>query len=215
MGSFLFQRLLDILFPIECIGCSKIGDLICSTCNESIELNPQWVQREQISIYTLYDYQKKLHAKLVEAWKYHGSQSIIDKLLIDSNLNLDIDLIIPIPLHKKRVIERGFDPPLEIAKELSKQIHRPVSQLLTRKKYTQQQARLDQQDRRENMKDCFELFEEKNIQGKKILLVDDIVTSGSTLLEATRILNTAESVNGFCLMRSELRNKKQSRSNSG
>lgn len=99
------------------------------------------------------------------------------------------DLIIPVPLHKNRERERLYNQSQIISSELASRLgiaHEPL--ILCRKHHTLQQAKLEENQRWNNVKDAFVVTDESLIAGKRILLVDDIVTTGATVYEASRPL---------------------------
>lgn len=100
----------------------------------------------------------------------------------------NIDLIIPIPLHKSRRRKRGFNQAELIAKKLGRKLKIPVSSdTLLRTKKTRPQKELNEQDRKSNLKNAFAVTQ-NDIKSKKILLIDDIYTTGSTLDAAASVL---------------------------
>jgi competence protein ComFC len=106
---------------------------------------------------------------------------------INSNDTENI-LIIPVPLHKKRLRWRGFNQSTEMAKIISKELNYKIdNNNLVRVKNNQAQVKLNEKQRRENLKNCFSWFGE-SLQGKNIILIDDVVTTGSTLNECAKIL---------------------------
>ncbi len=109
----------------------------------------------------------------------------------------DYSLIMPVPLHAGRLRERGFNQAVILAKEISKKYHLPLDFLsLTRHIYTEPQINLGKKDREANVKGVFSVADHGRITGQRIILVDDVFTSGSTVRECARILmkNKAESV---------------------
>ena len=100
----------------------------------------------------------------------------------------NIDLIVPIPLHKSRRRKRGFNQAELIAKKLGKELGIPVSvDTLFRTRKTKPQKELNDQERKSNLKNAFEIGK-NDLEFKKILLIDDIYTTGSTIDIATTIL---------------------------
>ncbi|MDQ7091614.1 MAG: ComF family protein [Methylococcales bacterium] len=98
--------------------------------------------------------------------------------------------IIPVPLHKKRYRQRGFNQSLEIAKTVGKQLHIPIeSKLCIRHRNTPHQIGLPKHKRHENVKNAFSLV--KQINYTHIAILDDVMTTGSTLREITRIFKKA------------------------
>lgn len=100
----------------------------------------------------------------------------------------DVDLIVPIPLHKSRKRKRGFNQAELIAKKLGLELGIPISSdTLLRTKNTSPQKELNDQDRKSNLKNAFQVVK-NDIKSKKILLIDDIYTTGSTLDAAASAL---------------------------
>jgi len=114
------------------------------------------------------------------------------ELLLIANAGLGLpgpDLILPVPLHIKRLRERGFNQSGMLAGKLAREIHAPVSHnTLIRKNQTQPQTRLKRAERLENVKGAFAISDVKKILGRRILLVDDVFTTGTTLSECARTL---------------------------
>ena len=111
------------------------------------------------------------------------------------------DLLIPIPLHKSRRRKRGFNQAELIARGLGKELGIPVSaDSLLRTKKTSPQKELNDQERKSNLKNAFQLAKD-NVKFKKILLIDDIYTTGSTIDAAASVLldHGAEKVYFLCI----------------
>ena len=109
-------------------------------------------------------------------------------------------VIVPVPLHKRRLKERGFNQSLLLAKVLATDLGNQLDYLsLIRKRYTQAQTGLKREARRRNVKDAFTIIEPGNIKDKKILLVDDVFTTGHTLNECARILKKSGAKNVICI----------------
>ncbi|MEZ4644033.1 MAG: ComF family protein [Chloroflexota bacterium] len=118
-----------------------------------------------------------------------------------------IDLLIPVPLHQDRQRARGYNQSELLADQLSKHFGIPLAtNALHRIRYTQPQVGLSAVDRHVNMAGAF-VADADLINGKHILLIDDVFTTGATLSAATEILLTAgaQSVSGYCLARAKQR----------
>lgn len=114
------------------------------------------------------------------------------------------DLIIPVPLHRSRRRERGFNQSEILARHLADLLHMELNTgILKRTRPTKQQAKLDENQRWENVRDAFGLANDDgpSLANKAILLVDDIVTTGATIHEAARPLQSEnpERIDIFCL----------------
>jgi ComF family protein len=124
---------------------------------------------------------------------YYAAQLIYERTPFGAER---IDYIVPIPLHWRRYAERGYNQSHEIAKHLSRLSAVPVYNLLRRHKATAYQSVCDKEERSENVKDAFiwqiARAECKSLQGKRLLLVDDVMTTGATLTAAAKILAQAK-----------------------
>ena len=99
------------------------------------------------------------------------------------------DLIVPVPLHPKRLKERGFNQSGLLAGGFARKIRTPVSfDAIVRKNQTRPQTRLKRGERLKNVKGAFEIPDKKKVRGRRILLVDDVFTTGTTLSECARVL---------------------------
>src|SRR5438045_4768958 len=97
-------------------------------------------------------------------------------------------LVIPVPLHPARRRERGFNQAELLAKILAKEINVPVGRALERIRYTTTQTAFDRVERMENLHGAFRLRKKIGVRGLHVLLVDDILTTGSTLIACARVL---------------------------
>ena len=128
--------------------------------------------------------------RIIQALKYGHQLSVagwLGNLLASRLVASEHDLILPLPLHPQRLAERGFNQSMEIARTLSKVLDRPVQhEHLLRTRATQPQADLPHKERQKNVRGAFECLCDYSDQ--RILLVDDVMTTGATLNECARIL---------------------------
>lgn len=104
-----------------------------------------------------------------------------------------VDYIVPVPLHEKRLHERGYNQAELLSHEISRHFGVPtLSGLLHRTRETKPQFDLPRNDRFKNVKGAFALHGAHHIKGKRILILDDIYTTGSTISECTRVLKEGE-----------------------
>jgi ComF family protein len=138
-----------------------------------------------------------LHA--IHQFKY-GNNISVGALLASFMANFsfpDVDftgysLIIPVPLHIKRLRQRGFNQSLVLARALAKKKQISVNfSLLKRHKFTETQTGLNKAERNKNIKGAFEVSDKKKIAGKNVILVDDVYTTGATINECAKILTKA------------------------
>ena len=100
--------------------------------------------------------------------------------------------MVPVPLSKRKLKRRGFNQAEEIAKELSKILRIPlISSCLVKIKETPSQTELSEKERKEKIRRAFLVKEKQGIEDKKILLVDDVYTTGATIEEAAKVLKEA------------------------
>src|SRR5690606_34711792 len=102
-----------------------------------------------------------------------------------------VDFLVPVPLHPAREREREFNQAKVLADLLSELSGIPALNALSRVRYTTTQTRLDRRERMENLRGAFELRQTCPVQSRHLLLVDDVLTTGSTLDECARVLRAA------------------------
>ena len=108
--------------------------------------------------------------------------------------NCDFDYLVPVPLHPARERERGFNQAHLLSELLSAQISFPSKCVLDRVRYTTTQTALDRRQRMENLHNAFRLRKNVDVRGLHVLLIDDVLTTGSTLSECARVLKRAGAV---------------------
>ncbi len=106
---------------------------------------------------------------------------------------LEPDVIVPVPLHVSRLRERQFNQSLLLSRACFKKWRAKIkTNLLIRRYNTTPQSLLSGNERRQNLKGCFELTDNSSLAGKKILLVDDVLTTGSTINECVKVLRRSQ-----------------------
>jgi ComF family protein len=224
-----FKRIaLDLLFPLRCIECGKEGNLICQDCSSQL----QWisapvcsfcgvdkpVDRPCTSCPTFKPVIDGVRAPLryegiirsaVHQLKYRNLRAIAIPLAsvmadyLEKN-PLPYDIIIPVPLHPKKLRERGYNQSELLAKEIGKITSLPVNtKCLIRIRQTPAQAMTKGRDERYvNLVDAFSCLN-NDTEEKRILLIDDVATSCATLDACAQALKSAGAVSvwGFTLAR--------------
>jgi len=103
-----------------------------------------------------------------------------------------VDVIVPVPLHPKRLRWRGFNQSVLLARQVSAVFHVPVDPfLLKRNIETPPQTQLSEEERRRNVRGAFVVNAEKSVEDRSVLLLDDVYTSGATVNECSRCLKRA------------------------
>lgn len=198
--------ILDLFFPKKCLGCGKHNTYLCEECFKKIS-NNGWVslncQKEfgLDRIISAAGYVDPLTRDLIKALKYGFARELakpLSRLMIKhlesisfvSTISINSTIITPVPLHFFRLHERGFNQAELIAQEIAAHFQLPIkTDILKRIRPTQRQADLkDNKERKNNIKDAFEIIDFEPIKGKVVLLIDDVITSGATLSEAAKIL---------------------------
>jgi ComF family protein len=102
------------------------------------------------------------------------------------------DVLVPVPLHRRRLRQREFDQALALARYLSQRVHIPYqADVLTRQRYTASQVGLNRTERDHNVRGAFGVRQPRSIQDKSVLLIDDVYTTGATVKECARVLRQA------------------------
>lgn len=220
--------ILDLLFPKLCFGCNKIGTYLCSSCHSKVVFTtiPLCPVCEKPSPFgfthprckTLFsidgmivlgNYSGVLR-KMIHFLKYKNvfslGETLIDLFFTQpSPWFPKFDLISPIPLHRARFLERGYNQAAILAEILSLKHNWPYHEnvLIRKLSAVPQMSILDNKTRRKNIKGAFVFNKEKNVENQIIGLVDDVATTGATIFEAAKVLkqNGANLVWGIVLAR--------------
>ncbi|HEV2839887.1 MAG TPA: ComF family protein [Chthoniobacterales bacterium] len=140
--------------------------------------------------------------KLVHEFKYAQQRHLryplaewLGETMSDPRLRgLRFDLLVPVPLHPARERERGFNQAALLAELLSGKIGVPLRPVLERIRYTSTQTAHDRAERMQNLHDAFRLRKKADVRQLRVLLIDDILTTGSTLSECARVLKEAGAI---------------------
>lgn len=188
-----------------CTCCGQIGDvesLDGETCGDCLADPPKFDATESAFLYAF------PLDKLMQSFKFNANLALLDFFIehfvvaLKRNKVVMPDLIIPMPLAKKRLATRGFNQSALLARELGKQLHINVeSHGLLRVRETPPQAGLNRSARLENMKGAFDCAQ--NLAGLRIALVDDVMTTGATMTDAARALKKqgAASIDAWAIAR--------------
>ncbi len=215
----LWDDFISLLFPRLCYGCGnhlmRNEKLICTECyilipRTNYHLKPDnpvsqlfWgrCMIEQAAAFSFYTRDSRIR-NLIHQLKYKGIREVGSELgriyartLKSSGFLNDIDLIIPVPLHPSKIRQRGFNQSDLISLGISEITGIPMeSELLVRKTVTKTQTRKTRYDRWTNVEDIFRVTDQDRIMNMHILLVDDVITTGSTLEACASELLKVENV---------------------
>lgn len=205
----LLSPLLSLLYPKLCIGCDReepvYQDMYCAYCWKDL---PRFIRDEgtkrlintrfpiigSSEFFALYLFTKSgIVQNVLHKIKYKGRKDIAHNLgnLIAEQINAArYDAIVPIPMHKSKKLKRGFNQAEEFARGISDGLGIPVSEKLLKKTInTTSQTQMDRVSRRINIEKAYSITTSLSKSLNRILLVDDVVTSGATLEVCTDIIH--------------------------
>ena len=201
--ALFFINILDLIFPQQCIGCHAPHTLLCKKCLTKVPSAPP---TEHSFIHAVLDYRHSSIRRAIWRFKYENArgfaevfaEKLYEEILGELGDSLymgagETFLLIPLPLHKKRLRERGYNQSELLARAVMKHdkshIFELAPDLLMRARTTAPQARsLKRASRLANIRGAFVCTNPARIHGRAVILIDDVITTGATLLEAKRAL---------------------------
>lgn len=218
--SRLGAAIIDFVYPPQCLACSADEHApesphLCATCLDALyteavpppfDLAAQFIHRG-LRVYfeeclAAWPFSEKVQ-RLMHAMKYEGKRSLARLLAKGMSTRIahlhgespDSTVIVPVPMHPRRRRERGYNHSALLANELSNLWKMPVNvKALRRVRDTPQQALLSADERRRNVQDAFAVKPPGAFVNKRILLIDDVVTTGSTINACANALKSAGAV---------------------
>lgn len=210
---------MDLISPRLCVVCGNrlavTEETLCSKCYlhlprtdfandlyENVMAKLFWGQIKLEKATALFYYEPHAEtAQILYELKYKNHPEIgvvmgrmMAKELMKSGLFEDIDAIVPVPLAKKREHERGYNQSLELAKGVSEVTGLPIANLVIRRtKFVGSQTKRGRWERNENVEHVFELVDD-NISDQHLLLIDDVVTTGATVIACAKEMQKASNV---------------------
>jgi len=224
----LFTDFIALLYPEICIGCGDAllhnDRMICLKCSidlphthfESVNENPIerlfWFKVKIEEATSGYFFSKKSKIQnMIHSFKYNGNDlaaefmgELLAETLIKSSRFKSIDAIIPVPLHPLKLKKRGYNQAEKIAIGMSRILESPVdTHSLIREQHSDTQTKKALFNRWENVSSIFKITSSNTLENKHILLVDDVITSGSTIESCAnqilQISNTKVSIASLAL----------------
>lgn len=204
----LFELLLGLIYPRVCAVCGvrllqrELG--ACTACMASMRLYRVGIMQahERLyaspligRLYSVFVYRRGNQVqRLILAYKYRGHREVarlIVEMLLARYTFEGYDLIVAVPLSRARLAERGYNQAMLIARHLARHLGIPATdRLIRRRESSAVQARLGKMDRLANAQSAFYLSRRAEcvLRGKRVLLVDDILTTGATLTSMATLL---------------------------
>ena len=192
---------LDYFFPPICGMCGEINEnYICNNCYENIKK----IKKCVINVYNNRNFSKHLYIfryegiirnKIIE-YKFEDKgylYKMFAKIILSDkktcNFIKKYDVIIPVPISKKRKKKRGYNQSELVANELAQKLNQDIwTDIIIKKKDNKPQSELNKLERIKNVEDIYEINKPIEVKNKKVLLLDDIYTTGSTVNEIARKL---------------------------
>lgn len=200
----MFSFFKDLLFPAVCLGCGREGSNICATCLKQLRFSGGEIlpppNSPLASITAAGDYRDPLLGEAIRRYKFgplpelawplgdYLSAYLSGQLYIYPELRNFV--LTPIPLGHRRRRERGFDQAARLAERVAANLGLPCENCLIRTRDSQPQSSLPARDRRRNLIGAF-AWHGHSAANRSFLLLDDVVTTGSTLHEAALVLQRA------------------------
>ena len=195
----ILENVLDLIYPRVCGICGKVNTkALCNKCEVKIKKEFKFktdnykadIDKNFIEHHYFFKYENLIRTQIISL-KFHEKPYIYQtityflKKMQKSFENLKkYDIIITVPLSRQRKKERGYNQSILVAKEISKITEVPIgSKILYKTKNTIPQSSLNKEEREKNAKGVYKVTNIKKIQNKKILLIDDIYTTGNTVNE--------------------------------
>lgn len=209
----MFSVLLDLLFPPKCPFCTKLLEegqtLLCPDCQRDLP----WVQGIQAERKTEFVnlcvsplwYRDKVRDshhryKFSGVRAYAEPYAVLMAQCVTDHLQGRFDVITWVPLSRRRLRKRGYDQSQLLARRMADRLDVPCERLLKKVRDTKAQSGLrGESERRANTLGAYEVYPGVQTAGKRVLLVDDVVTTGATLSECARVLRTAGAAGVVCV----------------
>lgn len=217
----LFNEILDFIFPKKCFGCGRSGELFCDRCFNSLNFPEircfvcregggsgfcaqcgSFFNLKNLRVFWTADYKNPAIKKMIRTFKYRQAGAlagILGEILNQRAkrfLNQDgsnVSLIIPVPLTARKQRERGFNQAALLGRYLAQKsglVFDPTI-LLKIKNTASQVGTAGRDERLKNLKESFIVSDPQKIKNKTVILVDDVLTTGATIMECGRVLQKA------------------------
>jgi ComF family protein len=194
----IIHFLLDLVFPPSCVSCGRPDALLCAACAITVRGEPQIITVTSVDKTIIAtDYQHDAVRQTIKQFKYHNLPQLAQPLaeLLISTLTAESPLpdfiVAPIPLHRKRYRQRGYNQSELLAAIVAQHFGWKVMTGLQRVIDTEHQAGLNRLQRLNNLDNAFQ-YSGPNLKDRHVLLIDDVVTTGTTIQSVAEVLRPAE-----------------------
>jgi competence protein ComFC len=207
----LLNKILDLLYPPRCVMCHGLLEpdfsLICPTCEKAIHHTCNGGARTGIrfSVCVSPVYYQDVVRDAVIHLKFHGKTAGVPLFAswmaacVQENLANCYDLVTWVPVSRRRLRKRGYDQARLLAEAMAAQLEKPLVRTLVKRVHNPAQSGIaDSVQRAENVRNVYALADPRQIAGKRILLVDDVITTGATLESSASVLKDAGAVSVLC-----------------
>lgn len=209
------QFFYDLIYPKMCVFCGKYETFLCANCFEKIETvktrtcfycgklckngkictscKKKYCSSISAAVWSGL-YNDKILKELIHSYKYNGIleiSEILSEMLtitIKNNIKYQDYIVVPVPLSRAKMSRRGFNQSEIIAKNISENLGISGGAAIARRRDTRSQVGLSRDERINNLKDSILCVDPDLINNRKILLIDDVATTGTTMNECAKVL---------------------------
>ena len=194
----IFSKLLEYIFFFCCGICKKIGEgYLCDKCGK--ELRKYRIDLIENEKFYIFKYKDIIRKKLIE-YKFNDKPYLFRmfcEIILEDKKTCEFlksyDIIIPVPVHRKRKRLRGYNQSELIAKELAKKLKLKVyTDVLVKINNNKVQSKLNKEERMKNVKNVYKIINKEKIKNKNIIILDDIYTTGATINECIKELEKTD-----------------------
>lgn len=215
----MIKVLNELIFPIknQCLMCNerniKLNGFICENCYNNLEILHREISIDSPYVDRIYyslTYNRFIR-HMIKKYKYNGKNYLykpFGQIILTTyyKINIKVDKIAYVPMDRRKEAMRGYNQGKLLADYVSKKTDKPIINNLVKIKSTKEQSHSSKVDRIKNLKDSFRVKNREDINNLRILLIDDIITTGATMEECSRVLLEAgaKEIMGLALTSSKI-----------